>query len=159
HFIECVRWSFGEAGACGAALRTALAERPDADGVLHACTAEDAFVAWLRTDRDVSITIDTTFVAPVNLPSRVTVIGSDGVLELRSDHRITRTTADGSEEVFHLDVTAADPHLIPMRRWAEVVRDAVRTGTAPSDAAPLEDGVACAEVMDRLRGVSRRPRA
>ena len=119
--------------------------------MLHECTAEDAFVAWLRTERGVSITIDTSFVAPVNLPSRVTVIGSDGVLELRSDHRITRYTAEGSEEVFRLDVTAADPHLIPMQRWAEVVRDAVRAREAPPDAATLEDGLACAQVMDRLR--------
>jgi len=151
HFLDYVRWAFGEVVECGAQLRTDIKERPDADGVLHECTAEDAFVAWLRTERDVSITIDTTFVAPVNLPSRVTLIGSDGVLELRSDHRITRTTADGSEDVFHLDVTAADPHLIPMQRWAEVVRDAVRAGEAPEDAATLEDGLACAQMMDRLR--------
>ena len=153
HFLDYVRWAFGEVVECGAQLRTDIKERPDADGVLHECTAEDAFVAWLRTQRDVSITIDTTFVAPVNLPSRVTLIGSDGVLELRSDHRITRTTSDGSEDVFHLDVTAADPHLIPMQRWAEVVRDAVRAGEAPEDAATLEDGLACAQVMDRLRSL------
>jgi len=94
----------------------------------------------------------------VNLPSRVTVIGSQGALELRSDHRITRTTVDGSDEVFRLDVTAADPHLIPMQRWAEVVRDAVRAGVAPPDAATLEDGLACAQVMDELRA-SARPRS
>ena len=156
HFIDYVRWTFGEVVECGAELRTDVAERPDADGVLHECTAEDAFVAWLRTERGVSITIDTSFVAPVNLPSRVMVIGSDAVLELRSDHRITRYTGEGSEEVFRLDVTAADPHLIPMERWAEVVRDAVRSGEAPPDAATLEDGVACARVMDQLR---RRPQA
>src|SRR5262249_46104923 len=152
HFVDYVRWTFGEVVDSGAEVRTDIKERPDADGVLHACTAEDAFVAWLRTDRGVSITIDTTFVAPVNLPSRVTVIGSDGVLQLRSDHRITRTTAEGSDEVFELDVTAADPHLIPMQRWAEAVRDAVRSGVVPPDAATLEDGLACAQVMDALRG-------
>ena len=156
HFLDYVRWTFGEVVDCGAELRTDITERPDADGVLRACTAEDAFVAWLRTDRGVSVTIDTTFVAPVNLPSRVTVIGSDGALELRSDHRITRTTAAGTEDVFTLDVTAADPHLIPMQRWAEVVRDAVSEGVAPPDAATLEDGVACAEIMNWLRD---RPRA
>jgi predicted dehydrogenase len=158
HFIDYVRWTFGEIVECGAELRTDVADRPDADGVLHECTAEDAFLAWLRTDRGVSITIDTTFVAPVNLPSRVTVIGSQGALELRSDHRITHTTVDGSDEVFRLDVTAADPHLIPMQRWAEVVRDAVRAGVAPPDAATLEDGLACAQVMDELRA-SARPRS
>ena len=80
----------------------------------------------------------------------------DGVLELRGDHRITRYTGEGSEEVFQLDVTAADPHLIPMQRWAEVVRDAVRNREAPPDAATLEDGLACARVMDWIR---RRPQA
>jgi predicted dehydrogenase len=156
HFLDYVRWTFGEVVECGGELRTDVKQRPDADGVLHECTAEDAFVAWLRTDRGVTVTIDTTFVAPVNLPSRVTVIGADGVLELRSDHRITRTTSEGSDEVFRLDVTAADPHLVPMQRWAEVVRDAVRAGEAPADAATLEDGLACARVMDRLRTQPRR---
>jgi predicted dehydrogenase len=151
HFLDYVRWTFGEVVECGAELRTDVAQRPDADGVLQECTAEDAFVAWLRTERGVSITIDTTFVAPVNVPSRVTVIGSDGVLELRGDQRITKVTAAGSEEVFRLDVTADDPHLVPMQRWAEVVRDAVRTGEAPPDAATLEDGLACAELMDELK--------
>jgi predicted dehydrogenase len=151
HFLDYVRWTFGEVVECGAELRTDITHRPDADGVLRECTAEDAFVAWLRTERGVSITIDTTFVAPVNLPSRVVVIGADGVLELRSDHRITRYTAAGSEEVFRLDVTADDPHLVPMQRWAEVVRDAVRAGEAPLDAATLADGLACARVMDALR--------
>ena len=151
HFLDYVRWAFGEIVDCGAELRTDIAQRPDADGALHTCTAEDAFVAWLGTERGVSVTIDTTFVAPVNRPSLVTVIGSDGVLELQSDHRITKHTVDGSEEVFRLDVTADDPHLVPMRRWAEVVRDAVRAGAAPPDAATLEDGLACARVMDRLR--------
>lgn len=151
HFLDYVRWTFGEVVDCGAELRTDIAQRPDADGVLHECTAEDAFVAWLRTDRGVSVTIDTTFVAPVNLPSRVTVIGSNGVLELRSDHSITQFTADGRDEVFRLDVTAEDPHLVPMQRWAEVVRDSVRAGEAPRDAATLEDGLACARMMDELR--------
>jgi predicted dehydrogenase len=152
HFLDYVRWTFGEIVDCGAELRTDVAQRPDADGALHECTAEDAFTAWLRTARGVSVAIDTTFVAPVNLPSRVTLIGSDGVLELRGDHRITRATAEGSEEVFRLDVAAEDPHLVPMQRWAEVVRDAVRAGEAPADAPTFADGVACAEVMDRLRG-------
>ena len=151
HFLDYVRWTFGEIVDCGAELRIDIRQRPDADGVLHECTAEDAFVAWLRTERGISVTIDTTFVAPVNRPSRVTVIGSDGVLELRSDHRISKYTAAGSEEVFRLDITADDPHLVPMQRWAEVVRDAVRAGATPPDGATLVDGLACARVMDRLR--------
>jgi predicted dehydrogenase len=151
HMIDYVRWTFGEIIDGGAALRTDIAERPDADGVLHECTAEDAFTAWLRTEQGVSVAIDSTFVAPVNQPSRMTVIGSDGVLESRNDRRITRHHAEGSESVFEIEAGPADPHLIPMRRWAEVVRDAVRSGQPLADAATFDDGLACGQVMDLLK--------
>ena len=40
-----------------------------------------------------------------------------------------------------------------MRAWAEVVRDAVRDGAVPEGEPTFDDGVACARVMDALRGV------
>jgi hypothetical protein len=38
-----------------------------------------------------------------------------------------------------------------MRRWAETVRDAVRSGVTGPDVPTFVDGVACARVMDALR--------
>lgn len=151
HAIDFLRWTFGEIADARAELRTTIRERADAEGRVHNCTAEDGFTAWLRTDRGVTITIDTSFVAPVNLPSRITVIGSDGVLESRGDRHLTVTTADAREEVTVEAGTGGDPHLLPMERWAEVVRDCVRDGASPADVPTFIDGVACAEVMDRLR--------
>jgi len=40
-----------------------------------------------------------------------------------------------------------------MRAWAAVVRDAVLDGTVPDGVPTFADGVACARVMDALRGV------
>ena len=80
----------------------------------------------------------------------IVLTGSEGVLELVGDQKVTWRRADGTREQFD-DVRSeseGDPHLVPMRRWAEQVRHAVRSGEAivPSFA----DGLACRRVLDRL---------
>jgi predicted dehydrogenase len=152
HAVDFFRWVFGEIAEAGADCRTTIRERPDADGRMRTCTAEDGFTAWMRTAAGVTVTIDTTFVAPVNVPSRITVIGSDGVLESVGDHRIALRTEAGVQEEFEIQLGAGDPHLVPMRRWAEAVRDAVRRGVVPEGEPTFADGLACARVLDRFRG-------
>jgi len=150
HLVDFARWTFGEIASASAELRTTITERPDAEGALHRCTAEDGFVATLRSEAGVTITVDTTFAAPVTLPPTTVVIGTDGVLETEADQRITLHTADGREDVGP-DLGSSDPYRRPMQLWAGVVRDAVRRG-AVDDATPtFADGLACARVMDRLR--------
>jgi len=151
HVVDFLRWTLGELPDATAELRTTIRERPDADGRMHHCTAEDGFTASLRSAGGVTVTIDTTFVAPVNVPSRVTVIGADGVLECVSDHRITLRTDEGLREELEVDHGRGDPHLLPMRRWAVAVRDTVRRGSVEPGTPTFADGLACAVVMDRLR--------
>ena len=153
HVIDFLRWTFGDLVEASARLRTDITERPDAAGAVHQCTAEDGFTALLSTDTGVSVTIDTTFVAVKNSPPRVVVLGSDGTLESVADGRITLRDAEGTREVFTFDPPREDPHLVPMRAWAAVVRDAVRSGEVPDGEPTFADGVACARVMDALRGV------
>ena len=121
--------------------RTDIAERPDADGVMHRCTAEDAFTASLRLAGGATATIDTAFAAPVNVSPRITVIGTEGIAELigASELRVRRTGEQETVESFERFV--GDPHLPAMRPWAAIVRDAVeqRRQITPSFA----DGVAC----------------
>ena len=105
----------------------------------------------MRTADGASITIDTSFVTPAPVPTRITVLGSDGVLESVGDQRITLRTHEGSTQVFSFDAPVEDPHLVPMRAWAAVVRDAVRAGEVPDGEPTFRDGVECARVMDRLR--------
>ncbi len=141
HAIDFLRWTFGEIADAAADLHITLRERPDRDGALHPCTAEDGFTARMRTVGGATVTIDTTFAARVNLAPRITVLGSDGVLESVADGSITLRTDAGKEEVFRFDAPREDPHLVPMRAWAEVVRDAVRDGAVPDGEPTFADGL------------------
>src|SRR5439155_3837424 len=81
HVIDFTRWMFGEIDEVSGQLRTAVTERPDADGNLHPSTADDGFVATLRTTSGVTTVIDSSSAAPVNLPAQLVVVGSAGALE------------------------------------------------------------------------------
>lgn len=151
HEVDFTRWSFGEVVAAAAELRTSIAERPDADGQVHACTAEDGFAATLRTERGVTVTIDSSFAAPVNLPPRLVVMGTEGLAETTGGTSITLRRADGSSEELQAAPPSDNPMLPPMRAWAAMVRDAVRAGATPPGAPTFADGLACVQVMDRLR--------
>src|SRR5262249_2507212 len=67
HLIDFSRWTFGEVVEASGQLRTAIAERADAGGTLRGCTADDGFVAALRSERGVTTLIDSSAVAPVTL--------------------------------------------------------------------------------------------
>ena len=154
HVVDSLRWIFGEVVAARGACRTVVRERPDREGELHTCDAEDAFSAWMTLvgDRgDVTVSIDSSFVAAANLAPRVLVAGDEGVLECVADSKIVVRRLDGSREEHERPVIGGDPHLTPMRRWAEVVRDAVEQGIAPPGAPTFVDGLACARVLDAIR--------
>jgi predicted dehydrogenase len=154
HTIDYVRWSLGEIVDAIGATRTTITERPDGEGRMHRCTAEDGYTALLRTEGGVSVTIDGTSTNPVERPNRVTVIGSEGVLELTNDNpreedaRIVLHGPDGPKELFTFQ--QGDTYLTQMREWAQMVRDSVRSGGAEPDAPTFADGLACSRVMDRL---------
>jgi predicted dehydrogenase len=108
-------------------------------------------VATLRSASGVTIVLDSSHAAPVNLPARTVVIGTDGVLETVGDQRITLHTAGGKREDFEPNPEGADVYALPMQRWAAAVRDAVRQGEIEPDTPTFADGLACAQVMDQLR--------
>jgi predicted dehydrogenase len=151
HVIDFARWTFGEIVAASAELRTAIAERPDAGGTLRRCSADDGFVATLRTARGVTVTIDSTSAAPVNLPPTTVIVGSDGVLTTGADQRITLHRSDGTTEEVAPNPEGADVYRLPMQRWTAAVRDAVRKGAVADGTPTFADGLACARVMGELR--------
>jgi predicted dehydrogenase len=157
HAIDFFCWTFGEILEASGGLRTTIAERPDAEGHLRPCTAEDGFTAQMRADSGAWITIDTTATAAVDRPARVTVVGSDGVLEMLSDNvhevggRILLHTEHGTSEELRIDPWE-EHHYTEMLPWAELVRDAVRTGTTSPGMPSFADGLACALVMDQITG-------
>jgi hypothetical protein len=74
------------------------------------------------------------------------------VAELTADHRIILQTSAGEREEVALEHEGGNPLMVSMRRWAVVIRDAVRQGAAEPGSPTFADGLACAQIMDRLRG-------
>jgi predicted dehydrogenase len=150
HAVDALRWLLGEVRDATGRCRVTIPERPDPDGRPCAVDAEDAFTAWLEFDSGSTAVLDSSSAAPVSIAHRIVVTGSEGVLEVVGDQKVAWRRADGTREEFSEVRSEAegDPHLVPMRRWAELVRDAVRSGEpiVPSFA----DGLACRRVLDRL---------
>ncbi len=152
HTIDALTALLGPVRDVHAVLRTTITERPDADGVLRPCDAEDGFTAWLDFEGGASAAIDSTFAAAVSMAPRIVVTGSEGIVECVADARIVVRRADGTREQHDRPAVTGDPHLEPMRRYAEVVRDCVEEGVALPGAPTFVDGLACAQVLDALRG-------
>jgi predicted dehydrogenase len=152
HLFDFARWTFGEIAEASGDLRTAVRERPDAGGRLHRSTADDGFTALLRSASGVTMTIDSSSAAAVNLTPATLVVGGEAVLEMLGDQRIVRHGSAGREDVWAAETAAGNPLVASMRQWAAVVRDAVGRGTAEAGTPTFADGLACVEVMDRVRG-------
>jgi predicted dehydrogenase len=150
HAVDMLRWTFGEVEAARGLPRTVVTERPDGDGVARRCDAEDAFTAWLRTEGGTTVSIDTSFAASAHVAPRIVVVGAKGVVECIADARIV-VRREGEPRIEHERPAAdGDPHLVPMRRWAEVVRDAVEEGIAAPGVPTFADGLACSRVLDAI---------
>jgi predicted dehydrogenase len=157
HVIDTARWLMGEITDATGTCRIDIAERPDADGTMHQCTAEDAFTATLQLASGATATIDTAFAAPVNLAPRITLLGTEGVAELVGANELRVRRAGEPDAVQTFERFDGDPHLPAMRPWAAIVREAVESGRQITPS--FVDGVACAKVMDQLRaGQSNAPR-
>jgi hypothetical protein len=98
------------------------------------------------------VTIDSTFAASATLPPRITIVGSDATLENVADRRLTVRDANGARDDLAMTAGDVDDHHVgPMRTFAASVRDAVRVGAVPDTVATFGDGLACDEILDRLR--------
>jgi predicted dehydrogenase len=148
HAVDAARWLLGEVTAAGAHCRTIIEARPDRDGAVHRCTAEDAFTAWMTVEGGATVGIDTSFAASVTLPTHVVIVGADGTIDITNDHRIVVRHSDGTKEELELPARTGDPHAGALGAWAHVVAGAVASGeqVAPSFA----DGLACRRVLDAM---------
>jgi predicted dehydrogenase len=149
HLIDCCRWLFGEIVEAAAVLRTAMPERPDVDGQLHQCDADDGFVASLRTATGVTAVIDCSLETPVSTPERTAVFGNTGMLEL-DDEGIVLRTAGGDVETYEVDLQGKAALVVSMERWAALACDAVRSGGVEPGWPTFDDGLACAVAMDQM---------
>jgi predicted dehydrogenase len=161
HAVDTLRFVLGaEVTGVQALLRTDVRERPDDEGNVRRCTAEDGFSASLVLSNGATVAIDSGFASIANMAPRFTIFGSDAVAEVVGESRISIRKADGTRETVDVGSGAdvgADGHLAPMRRFAEVARDAVTTGEIPAAAPTFADGRACDAVLDELRAAPFAP--
>ena len=152
HTVDALLMMLGPVATAHGICRTMITERPDHAGVAQVCDAEDGFGAWLEFEQGATVAIDSTFAAPVSLAPRIVVTGALGIAECVADARLVVRRADGTREEHDRPPTDGDPHLEPMRRFATVVRDSVEAGVALPGAPTFTDGLACARVLDALKG-------
>ena len=148
HLIDYTRWMFGEIADGHYIPRITVPELADRDGKLQRCDAEDGFVVTLRTEGGVSAVIDSTMVAPVDVPEHLAVLGTEGVIEC-TDEGVTVRTPEGVQE-HAVDYGPKGGLFTSMQNFTEVIRDAVRGGQAHPDTPTFADGLACARVMDQI---------
>jgi len=168
HLIDFMRGLFdSEVADCGGVSRTEWTTRKDRDGVEREATAEDAYSAWFLMENGCTVSHDTGYCAPVPLPSRVTVTGSEGAIEVINDTKLSIRSAvsiegldaaerirrgllagegDAVEDFTPAPGEAHEPSLLP---WLTQVKQALETGTQISP--NFDDAVKVAEAMDMLR--------
>ena len=158
HAVDTLRFVFGaEVEVVASETRTDIRTRPDHEGVMHECTAEDGLQAVLRLSTGADVIFDSSFAARATTPHRMAIEGRDVRAELIDDAALLFAPLDGDPE--RIDIGGdreRDSHLAPMRRWAEVIRDAVHTRAIPPDAPTFTDGRVCDEVLLQLRVAKRR---
>jgi predicted dehydrogenase len=149
HAIDLIRWLLGDIARAGAMTSVTVTERPDADGVMHRCDAEDAFTGWAEVRSGATATVDSSFVAGVSTTPRIVVLGAEGTIENIGDARVVVRRNEGSTEQLEFEPRGGDPHNEAMTAWAATIRDSVVSGepNGPSFA----DGLACMEVMEQWR--------
>ncbi len=153
--------------ACGGTTRIEDRIRRDRDGVECEATAEDAYTAWFVMDNGCTASHDTAYCAAVPMPSRVTIMGSHGSIEvindkklvirrmvdvegLSAEERIRRGLLAGEgDEVIEFNPAPGEAHEPSLLPWFGQIKAALESGEQirPS----FDDGVAIAEAMDLLR--------
>ncbi|BBY45853.1 Gfo/Idh/MocA family protein [Mycolicibacterium celeriflavum] len=140
HLIDFTRHLFGsEIADCGGVTRADIA----------GATAEDAYYAWFTMANGATATHDTGFAAAVPSPPAVTLIGSEGTIELAADTTLVlrRPNADPETVDFAPPPRRSPPPALSafLGRVAEALRAGAQIG--PS----FDDGLAVARAMDLLR--------
>jgi predicted dehydrogenase len=149
HAFDALRWWMGEITEVTGVCRTEMPMRPDAEGVMRRCTAEDGFTAAFTFESGATACLDTCFTSPVARPYSIEIFGTEGVLSMNFGTELKLTRTDKADREFTYGPWEGDMHLPAFKPFAETVREAMRERRQVTPS--FRDGVAAAEAMDRLR--------
>lgn len=150
HQIDAVRWLADSAIAdVSATTRIDVLERPGADGNPVRATAEDGFTASFTLENGVTVVLDAAFAAPMNLPGITRLLGSGGAIDIENNAVATVHRPDSEPEVIDHSADWQKKVWPAIYNWIGEIEKAraTRTQIAPS----FDEGVAAAEVMDRMK--------
>lgn len=150
HIIDAVMWQSGSPVVdCGGLSRVEIAERPDGQGGMKACTAEDAFSAWLKLASGATVTMDSAASSAVMLPQTMKYLGSEGAIELANEAVVTLHRPKEEPQVFDCSPVPGASAWAAVEAWIAEIEQALasRTRVAPN----FDDGLATAEVIDQLK--------
>lgn len=152
HVIDGLRYFFGkEVADCAGIARTETQFRPDGEGIQVRSTAEDSFSVWFAMKGGGTVSVDTGYSAAVNLPSSIQLLGSEGAVTIAGDSMVTLHRPREQPQTFDLTSPPGGPVMPAVPLWLEKVQASLidRQQIAPD----FDDGVATAEIMDRLKAV------
>ena len=163
HYIDGLRHWFGDVAEVRGTLLTRLPERRDADGAVVEADTDDTFSFTLTFESGVLATMTASSAVSPNQGARITVAGSDGVLQA------TQGGPNPGPDGVVLAGQAADRQLLPVEmdaRYTPIVDDrdqrlaafrllvrefarGIREGVSP--APNFDDALACQRVLDAVR--------
>ena len=150
HLIDNILWLNGSRVLeCGGVSAVSQPQRKDRDGTLQHCTAEDSVCFNLLLENGFSASVDISASAPLYLEPRMTLIGSDGVIELYNDETLVLKRPDREVETLKIE-GEQNQFMGAQTMWLKQVKQALDEGKtlAPSFA----DGLATARVLEQLKG-------
>ncbi len=150
HHVDLLHWLFGEIDTVGCLPRTDVTARPDRDDNtrLHDATAEDALTAWFRMKNGATSSLDTACSSAVDLPSQISLFGSEGVLQLSHNTGLVLMRPQQEPQTFAA-ASDVNPVQHAQQQWLARVFQALESGQRITP--DFGTGLACAGVLDSMR--------
>jgi predicted dehydrogenase len=157
HFIDLLRFFFGDVSGVSAQLNTLTEKRKVADlEDQQNVSADDTFNLLLKFKNGAVGVFSSSAVIPAPGGPRIVAYGSEGTLVLEGDRLYGATKGETelvpipvpeSKPAVNLDLL--DPHYIPFSHWIKLIAESVPQGVQLSP--NFEDGLRCQQVMDGAR--------
>lgn len=159
HLVDHARWQLGEASAVACRLQTFVRERPDREGVLRECDADEHAELELRLRSGVTARLSTSVAGPGPAEQALVAVGERGTLRMEADDRLLleiegRPAADvtpdpGLPSGASLGMAGEDSFARCLPAFLRDVVAAVGAGGAHlAGAARFEDGLRTQRVLD-----------
>jgi predicted dehydrogenase len=157
HFIDLLRFFFGDVSGVSAQLNTLTEKRKVADlEDQQNVSADDTFNLLLKFKNGAVGVFSSSAVIPAPGGPRIVAYGSEGTLVVEGDRLYGATKGETelvpipvpeSKPAVNLDLL--DPHYIPFSHWIKLIAESVPQGVQLSP--NFEDGLRCQQVMDGAR--------